>query len=118
VHNIKIKGNPNEGAFIIPNENVHVYNDTHSWSYSGEEFSEQITPSADVLYIDTDTSCGYRYDTVYQNFEEVMHFMKAANVYNISTEELDYMIEQGLLRPAFKDGYTIFEDRFNNLFLL
>ena len=118
LRSIKIDGDPNEGAYIIPNENVHVYNDTHSWSYNGEDFSGQVTPSTDVLYIDTDTSCGYRYDTVSQNFEEVLHFMKASNVYNVSPEELDYMIEQGLLRPAFKDEYTIFEDRFNNMFLL
>ena len=44
--------------------------------------------------------------------------MKASNVYNVSPEELDYMIEQGLLRPAFKDEFTIFEDSFNNMFLL
>jgi hypothetical protein len=44
--------------------------------------------------------------------------MKASNVYNVSPEELDYMIEYGLLKPAFKDEYTIFEDSFNNMFLL
>lgn len=115
---IRIDGNPNEDAYIIPNENVHIYNDNYSWSFDGEEYADLVTPTTDVLYIDTDTSCGYKYDEVSGNLEEVLHFMKASNVYNVSPEELDYMIEYGLLKPAFKDEYTIFEDSFNNMFLL
>jgi hypothetical protein len=115
---IRIDGDPNEGAYIIPNENVHIYNDNYSWSFDGEEYTDLVSPTTDVLYIDTETSCGYKYDEVSGNLEEVLHFMKASNVYNVSPEELDYMIEYGLLKPAFKDEYTIFEDSFNNMFLL
>ena len=118
LNSIQITGNPNTGAYIIPNTDVHLYNSTHSWTYNGVQYSDIVSPQTDILYIDIETSCGYKYDTVLQTYTEVMHFLKAENVYSVTKEELDYMIEYGLLRPAFRDNTTIFSDNYGNVFLL
>ena len=118
-NSVNITGNPNESATIIPMEDVHIYNSTtsKSWSAVIDEYDHIISNlSETALYIDKETSNGYKYDG--SELLEVMHFIKASNVYNISSRELDYMIENGLLRPAFKNETTIFEDVYNNMFLL
>lgn len=116
---VHINGNPNYAVNIIPDTNVHIYNDSKSWAASVNDYSEVIqSPSNKILYIDISTSNGYRYDSVTNSFEEVMHFIKASNVYEIDAAELEYLIENGLIEPAFRDNNTIFTDKYGNLFLL
>lgn len=116
---VHINGNPNYAVNIIPDANVHIYNDSKSWTASINDYSEVIQPlSNKILYIDINTSNGYRYDSVTNSFEEVMHFIKASNVYEIDAAELEYLIENRLIEPAFRDNNTIFTDKFGNLFLL
>jgi hypothetical protein len=118
---INITGNPNVQASIIPNENIHIYNSNLniSWSSYIDNYTEQVQPqdfSKTSIYIDKDTSCGYKYTDI--GLEEVLHFVKASHVYNITPNELDYMIDNNLLKPAFKNDTIIFEDIYNNMFLL
>jgi hypothetical protein len=39
-------------------------------------------------------------------------------VYEIDATELEYLMENRLIEPAFRDNNTIFTDKFGNLFLL
>ena len=113
---IEIIGSPN-AAQIVPNYNVHIYNDEVSWTAIIDHYTNIVdSPKLDVLYIDKDTSNGYRYTG--SGFEKVIHFMRASNVYEISREELNFMIENGTLRPAFRDNTTIFKDVYGNVLLL
>lgn len=117
-NSVEILGNPNTGAKILPNENVHVYNNDHTWVCDGKQYSDEITPQTDALYIDYDTNNGYRYNSEQSKFEQVIFFIKANNVYEISADELEMLIEQGVIKPAFKDETTIFTDNFDSIFLL
>lgn len=117
-NSVEILGNPNTGAKILPNENVHVYNNGHTWVCDGKQYSDEITPQTDALYIDYDTNNGYRYNSEQSKFEQVIFFIKANNVYEISADELEMLIEQGVIKPAFKDETTIFTDNFDSIFLL
>lgn len=114
-----ISGNPNLIANIIPNKNVNIYNSNKSWSADIDEYSNEIESLSDkILYIDSETSNGYRYNSDNNTFDEVLHFMRASNVYDISINELNYLIENGLIKPAFKNNTTIFKDSYDNIFLL
>ncbi len=114
-----INGNPNMSVSIIPDENVRVYNEIKSWSADISEYIDQLSSLSDkILYIDSETSNGYKYNQEDDTFEEVLHFMKANNVYDINANELDYLIENGLIKPAFKDNTTIFKDVYDNIFLI
>ena len=116
VGGIEIIGSP-DAAQIIPNYNVHVYNDEVSWTAVIDHYTNIVdSPKLDVLYIDKDTSNGYRYTG--SGFEKVIHFTRASNVYEISKEELNFMIENGTLKPAFRDNTTIFKDVYGNVLLL
>lgn len=115
---VEILGNPNTGAKILPNENVRVYNNDYTWICDGKQYSDEITPQTDALYIDYDTNNGYRYNSEQSKFEQVIFFIKANNVYEISADELEMLIEQGVIKPAFKDETTIFTDNFDSIFLL
>lgn len=116
---VYISGDPNISADIVPSNDVHIYNDAQaSWSPVIDNYSEQITPNNSTLYVDIDTSNGYKYNFESNSFEEVMHFIKANNVCEIGVEELEYLIENGYITPAFMDNSTIFTDRYGNLFLL
>ena len=117
-NSVEILGNPNTGAKILPNENVRVYNNDHTWVCDGKQYSDEITPQTDALYIDYDTNNGYRYNSEQSKFEQVIFFIKANNVYEISADELEMLIEQGVIKPAFKDETTIFTDNFDSIFLL
>lgn len=118
-NSVNITGDPNISANIIPMEDVHIYNPNlnKSWTAFIDQYDNIMSNlNETTLYIDKDTSNGYKYNG--SELIEVMHFVKASNVYNITPNELDYMIENGLLRPAFKNNTTIFEDTYNNIFLL
>ena len=118
-NSVNITGDPNISANIIPMEDVHIYNPNlnKSWTAVINQYDNIMSNlNETTLYIDKDTSNGYKYNGA--ELIEVMHFVKASNVYNITPNELDYMIENGLLRPAFKNNTTIFEDIYNNIFLL
>lgn len=116
VGGIEIIGSP-DAAQIVPNYDVHIYNDNTSWTAVIDHYTNIVdSPKLDVLYIDKDTSNGYRYTG--SGFEKVIHFMLASNVYEISKEELNFMIENGTLKPAFRDNTTIFKDVYGNVLLL
>lgn len=114
-----INGNPNISVNVIPDENIKVYNELKSWSADIGEYIDQLSSLSDkILYIDSETSNGYKYNQEDNTFEEVLHFMRANNVYDINANELDYLIENGLIKPAFKDNITIFKDVYDNIFLI
>ncbi|MBO7696689.1 MAG: hypothetical protein J6T10_29015 [Methanobrevibacter sp.] len=116
---VHIDGNPNSGATIVPNIDVHVYNEVKSWTAIIDEYSDMVSPLDEkVLYIDNSTGNGFKYNQDAGVLEEVMHFMKANNVSEIRTDELEYLMESSLIEPAFRDNSTIFTDRYGNLFLL
>ena len=116
---VYIHGDPNDLVTIIPDESVKVYNNIKSWTADIGEYIDEFSSLNDrILYIDRETSNGYKYNQDDSTFEEVLYFMKANNVYDINAEELEYMIENGLIRPAFKDISTIFKDKYDNIFLL
>ena len=121
IKRFEITGNPNDNAYIVPiyinNMSLTVSNDSEAWMAELNSFSDYIDEELNVLYIDKDTNNGYR---ALDNggFERVMYFKRADNVYQISEDEFFYMIENGLIRPAFKDYGLIFSDKFNNAFLL
>ena len=114
---VQIDGNPNFPVYIVPNIDVHVFNDTDSWT-ADTLYTNLIQPDSNVLYIDADTYNGYKFNSTTNSFEEVMHFMRADNIYEINMDELEYLIENGFIEPAFRDNSTIFTDRYGNLFLL
>ena len=119
VNIVYISGNPNLIVNIIPDKNVNIYNNNKSWSADIDEYSSELESLSDkILYIDSETSNGYEYDSDDNTFKEVLHFMKASNVYDINMNELNYLIENGLVRPAFKNNTTIFKDAYDNIFLL
>ena len=98
---------------------MHVYNDNKSWSAIVNRYSDQIQSLDEkVLYIDYSTNNGYKYNQNSNSFEEVMHYMKANNVSEIRMNELNYLIDNNLIEPAFRDNSTIFIDKYGNLFLL
>ena len=126
---IWIIGSPVDGCEIIPDDSVHVYNSNTNKSWTADlSYSDPVgtasgiagitAPDTNVLYIDMVTSNGYRWNNSLEVFERVMLFEKAENVYEISQEELEDMIEDGSLRPAFKDNRTIFRDIYGNILLL
>lgn len=117
-NSVEIIGNPNTGAKILPNDSINIYNNDMVWVCNGKQYSDEVSPQTDVLYIDYETSNGYIYSQQNSSFEQALYFIKANNVYEISAEELESLIEQGIIRPAFKDETTIFTDNFDSIFLL
>ena len=129
VNKFQIFGNPNALVKIIPasldtvgyDYNIKQFNENGStllkeWEIISNDFSSILSKDENILYIDKETSNGYKYNG--SNFEEVLFFKKANKVYEITSEEFEYMVENGLVKPAFKNSVTIFEDVYSNIFLL
>ena len=129
---VQIIGDPRNGAYIIPKQDKYIYIDSPRKVWKGETSSYDNPVGKDsetdtsVLYIDIPTSNGYKYtkikrlDGTYKTgyFERVMLYKRAENVYELTKEELQDMINSGSLKPAFKNDRTIFRDIYGNILLL
>lgn len=129
IKRFEISGDPNRNAYIYPiylnDLAITVSNGTDSWIAEIDEYSEELGTGdyendlkPNILYIDKSTSNGYSYNESENKFEEVMYFNRADKVYKISEEEFLYMLENGLIKPAFKNRKIIFNDIYKNIFLL
>lgn len=118
---ISIIGNPNDALHIKPVENQHIYyiddldsSNNKSWSFLPAKYVDKISNlKQDILYIDSDTSCAYNSDLT-----EVVHYVQAGDVYNVDYKTLLFMLENRVIKPAFKNETIIFEDAHNNMLLL